>query len=93
MQMADFMPIAAPAWRHLRDLTLAGMGFSDFPEGLASVLKRLTRLDLAHNKFARLPAAVKLLSNLQHFELPKTGLCSWRKRMLPPYRRFRTCKS
>ena len=33
----------------------------------------LTYLNLADNKFARLLALVKLLKNLQHFELPWNG--------------------
>ena len=69
MQVTDFLPVAAPAWSHLRDLTLRGMGFNDFPEDLASAMGRLTHLNLSDNDFERLPTAVKRLSSLEHLEL------------------------
>ena len=65
------LPVAAPAWPYLQKLTLKMMGFTEFPEGLAGALVSLTYLDLSFNSFARLPAAVGLLSNLQHFELSR----------------------
>ena len=67
--MAEFLPIAAPSWPCLRNLTLKELNFSNFPEGLAAVLVGLTNLNLANNQYARLPNAVKLLSNLQHLDM------------------------
>ena len=69
--MAKLLPIAAPAWPNLRVLTLKGLGCTDFPEVLAGALVGLTYLNLANNNFARLPAAVKLLSTLHHFDLAR----------------------
>ena len=73
LQMADFLPFTAPFWPSLRTLTLQDMNLSKFPEELAGVLVKLSYLDLAENKFARLPIAVTLLSKLQHLEIPRNG--------------------
>ena len=68
--MEDLLPISWPAWPRLRELSLRDLCLHAFPVELASALNRLTFLDLANNKFARLPAAVQLLGNLQQLELP-----------------------
>ena len=70
-QVEDLLPISAPAWPHLRELTLCDLGLDVFPEGLARVLGSLSYLDLAENDFVRLPPALKLLSNLQYLEISK----------------------
>ena len=67
--MADFLPPAAPSWPSLRELTLKNMNFDEFPEKLAGVLVNVSYLNLADNKFECLPAALTLLSNLEHLEI------------------------
>ena len=62
--MDDLLPIAAPAWRSLRALTLGGTGFREFPLGLAGALFRLTHFNLAGNNFACFPIAVKDVDTL-----------------------------
>ena len=69
-QVEDLLPISAPAWPRLRELSLRDLCLHTFPAELASALNRLTYLDLANNRFARLPVAIKALSNLQQLELP-----------------------
>ena len=72
-QLEDLLPISAPAWPHLRELTLRELCLTDFPESLAGALVRLTYLNLADNEFSRIPVAVKLLSNLQQLELSRNA--------------------
>ena len=69
--MAKFLPVAAPSWPSLRELTLRAMNFSDLPLELANVLTSISYLNLAGNKFATLPSTLKLLNNLQHLDMPR----------------------
>ena len=71
LQVAAFLPIAAPFWPSIRELTLKDMECSELPEGLAGALVSVRYLNLASDEFARLPITVKLLSNLQHLEIPE----------------------
>jgi Leucine-rich repeat (LRR) protein len=63
------LPSATPALQYLEVLQLGTAGNQEFPASVARALKRLTSLNLSGNKFARLPAALSIITTLQDINM------------------------
>lgn len=55
----------APALRSLCELVLVNVGITDIPRGIMRCLDKRLKLDVSHNLFVALPAALEELTTLE----------------------------
>jgi hypothetical protein len=69
-QVDEYLPADTPALPHPRELRLLTTNnVNVLPASVGGALKRLTLLDLANNKFARIPASVSQITTLHSLDL------------------------